>query len=653
MRSHSTLVAFLSVVAAALLSVGAAYFAVGVIEQRSVSAVENTLNEQQMSWAHVEGDGLVITVTGTAPTEAARFRALSAAGTVVDAARITDFITVAEAEGITAPRFSIEILQNSDGISLIGLIPGEYDHSGFLEDLRSAAKGRPIVDLLQKAQYPAPDGWGEAMLFGTYALRQLDRSKISLSSDTILVNAVSGSQEERARLESRLRRAAPKNARFILEISAPRPVLTPFTLRFVSENGEARFDACAADTVTTQARILAAAQAAGLTGRANCTLGLGVPSTRWGEAVERGIRAVSRLGGGTLNFVDADVTLIAPEGTDATLFNTTVAELEADLPQLFSLSATLPETEEEEEKEEGAAEFVATLSPEGQVQLRGWVPNDRVRKAAQSYARARFGRDAVYAPLSLDPDLPAGWPMRVFSGIAALAELNNGSVLVDAEHLSIKGVTGNQDTNAQLAAMLATQLPENTDVEFDVEYVEALDPIAALPTPEECVASINAVIQANKITFAPGADRIDAAANSSIDQIASLMKECEAVPMEIAGHTDSQGRESMNFDLSQARAEAVVNALMARRVLTGNLTAQGYGETRPIADNDTEEGREDNRRIEFTLLPPEGSQPADESEEASSETEEEGVEETSEADADAEQEETPETAEQEATDEQN
>ena len=79
------------------------------------------------------------------------------------------------------------------------------------------------------------------------------------------------------------------------------------------------------------------------------------------------------------------------------------------------------------------------------------------------------------------------------------------------------------------------------------------------------------------------------------------MADCEYVPMEVAGHTDSQGREIMNKELSQARADAVVNALLARRVLTSNMRAVGYGEEFPIADNDTEEGREANRRIEFTL----------------------------------------------------
>ena len=89
-----------------------------------------------------------------------------------------------------------------------------------------------------------------------------------------------------------------------------------------------------------------------------------------------------------------------------------------------------------------------------------------------------------------------------------------------------------------------------------------------------------------------------------------VMKNSPNLRIIIEGHTDSQGRESMNLNLSQERADAVLNAILARRVLTTNLTAVGYGETVPIADNGTEEGREANRRIEFTLILPE-EQPAE------------------------------------------
>jgi OOP family OmpA-OmpF porin len=94
-----------------------------------------------------------------------------------------------------------------------------------------------------------------------------------------------------------------------------------------------------------------------------------------------------------------------------------------------------------------------------------------------------------------------------------------------------------------------------------------------------------------------------------MDAIAKVLQDCGDLRLEVQGHTDSQGREEMNLALSQARAESVLNELRARRVLTRSFIAKGYGETQPIADNGTEDGREANRRIEFKLIRPEPSKP--------------------------------------------
>jgi len=89
-----------------------------------------------------------------------------------------------------------------------------------------------------------------------------------------------------------------------------------------------------------------------------------------------------------------------------------------------------------------------------------------------------------------------------------------------------------------------------------------------------------------------------------MDDIADVLKRCGDLPLEIQGYTDSQGREEMNLALSQSRAESVLNELRARRVPTSSYAATGYGEEAPVADNDTEAGREANRRIEFRLIRP-------------------------------------------------
>ena len=205
----------------------------------------------------------------------------------------------------------------------------------------------------------------------------------------------------------------------------------------------------------------------------------------------------------------------------------------------------------------------------------------------------------------LDENLPESWAPRVLAGLEALAVLNNGALSVTPENLALSGNTGDPDASTEIASLLSGQLGEGADYDIDVRYQEKLDPVLGLPTPDECEAEIGQVVAENKINFEPGSATIDASALDTMDAIAEILKNCGDLPLEIQGHTDSQGRESMNLALSQSRAESVLNELRARRVLTATFTAKGYGEANPVADNKTEDGREENRRIEFRLIRPE------------------------------------------------
>jgi OmpA-OmpF porin, OOP family len=180
-------------------------------------------------------------------------------------------------------------------------------------------------------------------------------------------------------------------------------------------------------------------------------------------------------------------------------------------------------------------------------------------------------------------------------------------VQVQPNLLTISGQTGSTATSASISRLLIDKLGQTAEFKIDVLYVEALDPIAGLPTPQECVAQIGAITAQHKITFDPGSATLSAEAQPVLDDIAAVLKRCPDVRVLIAGYTDSQGRDQMNLDLSQARADSVLQALQSRRIPVAGFEATGFGEARPIADNATEVGREANRRIEFTLILPEGA----------------------------------------------
>lgn len=88
----------------------------------------------------------------------------------------------------------------------------------------------------------------------------------------------------------------------------------------------------------------------------------------------------------------------------------------------------------------------------------------------------------------------------------------------------------------------------------------------------------------------------------SLDNDVATLKSWGDVDIEVAGHTDSMGSDAYNMKLSKQRAEAVRNFLISRGVAADRLTAKGYGESQPVADNATEEGRFKNRRVELAPL---------------------------------------------------
>ena len=586
--------------AAAVLAVLAAAWAASAIESRTGAEVQSLMTREGLSWVAVTTDGLQVGLAGTAPTEALRFRAVNLTASLVEAGRIRDRMDVTPAQAIQAPRFSVELLRNNNGISLIGLVPAVDAAPTLAERVAAATDGSEVADMLTRADYPAPEGWGRAVSFGLTALALLPQSKISIDAGRVSVMAISGSDAEKRRLETELDRAKPDGLAVSVSISAPRPVLTPFTLRFLKDDRGARFDACSADTEAARNRIIIAAVAAGLTGEADCTIGLGVPTPRWAEAADVAIRAVGELGAGSVTFSDADVSLLATLETPQAAFDRIAGELEAALPDVFSLKATLPE-KPQTSAPDGPAEFMATLSADGAVQLRGRLTDGTLRDAVSSFAAARFGAADVYMATRLDPDLPEGWPVRVLAGLQALSELNEGRVTVRADTVEVTGVTALAGARAAITRTLSVGLGQGQAFTVEVRYDEALDPQAALPTPQECVTALNGILQKQKIAFAPGSAEIESAARDTMDALADQMRKCPDIAMEIGGHTDSQGRDSSNLALSQARAEAVLLGLQGRRVLVGSLTAVGYGETRPLADNESPSGRETNRRIEFTL----------------------------------------------------
>lgn len=614
MRIRSKLIVLSIFALAGVLAVLVALSAARIIETRSQAEVLRVVKLQGYEWVTARTNGLRVMLGGRAPDESTRFKALRAAASVVSPERLIDDITVSDPDSVEPPRFSVEVLRNDEGISLIGLVPASAPQGKIAASVARLAEGVPVTDMLERANYPKPEGWDEAIRYGLDALSWLGRSKISIAADEVRITAISDSRKHQRKLESALQKGRPEGVEVVIDISAPRPVITPFTLRFVIDSDGIRFDACSADTEAARTRILAAARDVGLVGQASCTIGLGVPTPNWATGVDVAIRKLAEIGGGSITFSDADVALVALDSATQAVFDRVVGELETALPDVFSLKAVLPEPVKVDGTGDNpeVAEFVATLSPEGLLQLRGRIRDERSKAAVTSFAKAHFGADAVYAATRVDGALQADWAVRVLTGLEALAQLKRGSLVIQPDFLEIRGVSMMENARDEVSRLVSANLGAEANFTMDVAYeAPPVVPLDAPQDPKVCASAVNDILALEKIAFAPGSATIAAGGFSTLDKLAEALAPCAEVLMEIAGHTDSQGREVMNLNLSQARADAVLNGLMARDVLVTNLSARGYGETRPIADNGTEEGREANRRIEFTLIEPPAAAPSE------------------------------------------
>ncbi|MFO7616388.1 MAG: OmpA family protein [Bacteroidales bacterium] len=104
------------------------------------------------------------------------------------------------------------------------------------------------------------------------------------------------------------------------------------------------------------------------------------------------------------------------------------------------------------------------------------------------------------------------------------------------------------------------------------------------------------------IHFEIDRDMIKAVSYPILDNVVSVMRNNPQYNLEINGHTDSTGSDEHNLDLSQRRARAVREYLVGKGIDPGRLTSNGFGESKPVAPNDTEEGRALNRRVEFKVI---------------------------------------------------
>jgi len=137
---------------------------------------------------------------------------------------------------------------------------------------------------------------------------------------------------------------------------------------------------------------------------------------------------------------------------------------------------------------------------------------------------------------------------------------------------------------------------DNLDLTTVAEYKEIIRDLYLVPI------EVGTTVRLNNIFFDVAKATLRPESYPELDRLAGLMTQNGRMQIELSGHTDNVGADDANLKLSEERAKTVTDYLIGLGVATDRVVVKGYGEIKPLTTNDTDEGRQLNRRVEFTIL---------------------------------------------------
>jgi OOP family OmpA-OmpF porin len=229
--------------------------------------------------------------------------------------------------------------------------------------------------------------------------------------------------------------------------------------------------------------------------------------------------------------------------------------------------------------------------------LTGYVPDNTVQAALVAAASRKFFNEKVVDNLKASVGAPTGFAGAVAPALGALSRLSTGTLVVSDREVKLSGDAFYDAAAVAIRSGLGKDFPQGWQFKADI----AVKPAAAPVDATVCQQLFSDLLGKGTIRFESGRAVLDPDSAGLLDRLIETALRCPAANIEIAGHTDGDGEDAFNQALSEKRAQAVTDYLVKAGLPADRFTAVGYGSTQPIASNDTDEGKAQNRRIEFVV----------------------------------------------------
>jgi OOP family OmpA-OmpF porin len=229
--------------------------------------------------------------------------------------------------------------------------------------------------------------------------------------------------------------------------------------------------------------------------------------------------------------------------------------------------------------------------------LTGYVPDNNVHAALAQAAGRKFFSEKVVDNLKASIGAPSGFANAVIPALGALSRLSTGTLVVSDREVKLSGDALYEAAAGQIRSNLVRDIPKGWQAKPEISVKPAAAPVDATV----CQQLFSDLLAKGKIRFESGRATIDPDSAGLLDRLIETALRCPTANIEIAGHTDADGDDGFNQALSEKRAQAVADYLVRAGLPADRFKAMGYGSLQPVAGNDTDEGKAQNRRIEFVV----------------------------------------------------
>jgi OmpA-OmpF porin, OOP family len=486
---------------------------------------------------------------------------------------------------LPARPFEFAATRVGDELRLTGSVPTPALRGRLVAMAKDTAGGKSVVDALAYAT-GAPNGFEAIVAYGLGEAAKLDGGSFGIVDTGYSISGAAASFEV---FDSAIAgtRSLPDGLVLARANILP-PEIKPYRWEASSDGksvtlqGLAPSDAIRAEIAGTATKLFSGRDIVN-----RMRLARGAPNGDFARAATSALTELAKLADGETTITDAELS-IRGHGSATATNDVVNASVRASLPEPFKI---------------GVIDIIAPYAFKiakggGRVVLTGYAPNNAARNDLATAAKAVFLGEPIENQLADRSDAPARFVDALKALFPSLARLASGSLSADDTVFNVDGLAIYDKAAEQIKLELGSALMRG--FKLGAVNIGVRPPPPALAV-NECQPEFTGLLGKGRILFETGSAELSKQSLALLDHLIEVVQRCREASIEVAGHTDSQGSPESNLDLSRRRAEAVTAYIGEAGVGTSRITSAGYGETNPVASNDTPEGRAQNRRIEFVV----------------------------------------------------